>query len=353
MLALDLQRRLARQARRREVRRLKRHFARVICLLEERPTSGLDTEQIAARQRNVRELAGYALRGRFPKNRDFADRRMPYFIDAEGTRCAMAHLIESSGGGELVRDVAATRNNAFVRELVAEPGLVRWLRESGLSAEEAALIQPSYCSTYANECFCYASEPGVLEVLVQSVDGASFTGRVSAIHGTSAYALGADLSGLSSYFTPAVDDMLLVSESGYVVYRLVDADTVDTSSCATFMFGEPPATAPKDAVISNLLGQCGAGLDAQWTTPIGDCGPPSTAAVTTGAGPTSGATAAAGGTTAGGGTGGEGGAPAEDGDGDGDGCAAAPGARPLGGALFVASVLVAGALHLRTRRARR
>jgi hypothetical protein len=83
-------------------------------------------------------------RGRFPKNRDFPGQRVPYFIDADGTRCAMAHLIECAGDSGLVARVARTRNNARVRELADDPELVAWLDRNGITLREAARIQPQY-----------------------------------------------------------------------------------------------------------------------------------------------------------------------------------------------------------------
>jgi hypothetical protein len=56
----------------------------------------------------------------------------------------MAYLIEQSGRVDLVARVAATNNNARIRDLKGDPELVAWLRENGLTAGEAALIQPSY-----------------------------------------------------------------------------------------------------------------------------------------------------------------------------------------------------------------
>jgi hypothetical protein len=56
----------------------------------------------------------------------------------------MAHLIEASGGGELVARVASERNGAYVRELADEPELVSWLDRNGISLAEASAIQPSY-----------------------------------------------------------------------------------------------------------------------------------------------------------------------------------------------------------------
>jgi len=43
-----------------------------------------------------------------------------------------------------VARVAATDNTARIRDLKSDPDLVAWLRENGLTAGEAGLIQPSY-----------------------------------------------------------------------------------------------------------------------------------------------------------------------------------------------------------------
>jgi hypothetical protein len=56
----------------------------------------------------------------------------------------MAFLIAATGRGDLVDRVARTRNNAYLPELLDEPGLREWLEEHGITATEAARIQPSY-----------------------------------------------------------------------------------------------------------------------------------------------------------------------------------------------------------------
>src|SRR5687767_2611394 len=131
-LSAHVKTRLARQSRRREVRRLKEHFRIVVGELEGRDTSSLTEAQRAKRARNVDVLRAYALRGRFPKNRDFPDRMVPYFVDGDGTHCAMAHLIDRTGGSALVEHVVHTRNHAFVPELADEPALVAWLDDEGI-----------------------------------------------------------------------------------------------------------------------------------------------------------------------------------------------------------------------------
>jgi len=127
-----------------EVARIQAHILRAERWAAARDVSGLSPAARAARRRLLQELAVYRRRGVFPQNRDFPGRRMPYFIDARGVRCAMAHLIELAGGAALVQRIAQTRNNAYVRELADEPELIAWLDRNGLSVEEAARIQPSY-----------------------------------------------------------------------------------------------------------------------------------------------------------------------------------------------------------------
>jgi hypothetical protein len=56
----------------------------------------------------------------------------------------MAYLIDRSGRRDIVDKVAASRNNAYIRELADDPALVAWLDSSGLSVAEAARIQPAY-----------------------------------------------------------------------------------------------------------------------------------------------------------------------------------------------------------------
>lgn len=131
-------------ATRRETARLHAHFARVLAQLQARDVSSWS----AARQENRRQLlallADYDRTGRFPRNEGQLARRTPIFIDRHETRCAMAYLIERSGGASLVVRVAATRNLAYIPELASDAELQHWLAGSGLTLDEAALIQPEY-----------------------------------------------------------------------------------------------------------------------------------------------------------------------------------------------------------------
>jgi hypothetical protein len=131
-----------------EVARIQAHIARAERLARSHDVSGLSPSQRDARERNLARLEAYRQRGAFPHNDDFADRRVPYFVDRAGTPCAMAYLIEQSGRSDLVERVVRRSNNATVLQLAADaaigPALAAWLGEAGLSVQEAQTIQPQY-----------------------------------------------------------------------------------------------------------------------------------------------------------------------------------------------------------------
>jgi hypothetical protein len=131
----------------REVARLRLHFDSVEAELRARDVSDLTPAQRAARADQIRLVREYSARGDFPRNENFPGRLVPYFRDRHGVLCAMAFLIAASGRGDIVDRVARTRNNAYLEELVDEPGVAEWLRDHGLTVAEAARIQPAYGPT--------------------------------------------------------------------------------------------------------------------------------------------------------------------------------------------------------------
>ena len=137
-----------------EVARIQAHLAAVERELLARDVSHLSPAQRAARAEHIAELRAYRERGVFPHNHDFDGERVPYFVDEHGTRCAMAHLIEQSGHGDLVARVAATANNARIPELAGDSALVAWLDANGLTLAEAARVQPSYDGTRCETVIC-------------------------------------------------------------------------------------------------------------------------------------------------------------------------------------------------------
>jgi hypothetical protein len=127
-----------------EAARLGGHFAAVDVELRTRDVANLTQEQRSRRAQLMEWLRDYRDRGEFPLNDGFADMAVPIFRDDGGTLCAMAYLIDRSGRSDIVERVAASRNTAYIRELVDDPELVSWLDEWGLSAQEAGRIQPWY-----------------------------------------------------------------------------------------------------------------------------------------------------------------------------------------------------------------
>ncbi len=110
----------------RERRRVQRHLRRAERSARRAPVAALDPMRRLVRALLLDELAAYRARGLFPRNLD-APGRTPVFVDALGTRCAVAHLLDASGESALVDAIAARRNLATVDELADEARLAAWL----------------------------------------------------------------------------------------------------------------------------------------------------------------------------------------------------------------------------------
>ncbi len=145
---------------------LRRHFALVLATLAANSERGLDIaldrlersrgeswtgaqrdawrDALALRRlENIRRLTLYQLRGRFPQNEHVADRAVPIFVDNHDTACAVGHLMRESGWTDAVAAIQRAGNFVYVTDVHNGP-LVDWVLVSGLTQEEAALIQPSY-----------------------------------------------------------------------------------------------------------------------------------------------------------------------------------------------------------------
>ncbi len=221
----------------RELRRVREHIARAEgrALAAPSPISPL---RRVVRALLLDEVARYRRRGVFPRNPGPHALR-PVFVDAVGTRCAMAHLLEFGGEDALVARIARERNFAYVNELADEPRLRAWLTAAGLTLAEAAAIQPGYTLTDLVSCVCGRRmsnfhgqlfhdppSPAVLDVRVVEVigrsrdlwfneffDAAGVRGEVTSVHGASArYAVGQVVGVVTNPMepSPAVGDRVLV-----------------------------------------------------------------------------------------------------------------------------------------------
>lgn len=128
-----------------ERRRVRAHLAGALRAVRAAPTAALTPDRRDRRRAALGALARYIAAGRFPRNR-VAPTPTPVFVDADGARCAMAALIESTGGAALVRRIAREHNLAYVEQLRGDPELGAWLDRHGLSLAEAARIQPAYAA---------------------------------------------------------------------------------------------------------------------------------------------------------------------------------------------------------------
>jgi len=70
---------------------------------------------------------------------------LPSFVDPHtGTRCAVAHLVETTAGTALVEALDRDHHHAYIATFAEDPRFVAWAESSGLTLEELAWIQPSY-----------------------------------------------------------------------------------------------------------------------------------------------------------------------------------------------------------------
>jgi hypothetical protein len=95
------------------------------------------------RHRNLRVLEEYRLRGKFPQDDGAHAPLTPIFVDASNTACAVGFLMRRAEACASVDSIKATNNYVLVSDVSSGP-LLDWILTSGLTQEEAALIQPTY-----------------------------------------------------------------------------------------------------------------------------------------------------------------------------------------------------------------
>lgn len=127
----------------RERRRLQRRFARIEKVLRARDCSHLRPALQQKRSQTLDNLNRYARRGIFPRNFEYPNQPRPVFIDPGGRTCAVAQLMVDSGAQQHAVLISNQANFAYIREMNF-PELDSWVKDSGLTVDEAAWIQPTY-----------------------------------------------------------------------------------------------------------------------------------------------------------------------------------------------------------------
>lgn len=248
-----------------EVTRVADHIRRAEVMAAQRDVSQLSRVQRLVRRLLLQALAAYRAGGRFPKNRDFRA-KTPYFVDADGTRCAMAHLLELGGEGELVAKIARERNNAYVRELADEPRLLAWLEAAGLGVEEAAAIQPEYCELVTN-CVCggdfsFIEYPVPARGVVEGVVLASGKLRVDRTYGDAlGITVGSELP-MTRAFAPGATVVAPIDAANEPVVGIV-LDAQGEYSCHSQGVASAPALDAESFAAAVLAADCAGELRAQ------------------------------------------------------------------------------------------
>jgi HEAT repeat protein len=120
---------------------LAERYARVSRELAEAKPEGLNPVQAAHRQLVIELLGNYGASQAFPEWPAGMGVRWPIFRDDHGRLCALAHLLDRTGGAALVEQVAQGNNGGWLVELKNEPALLAWMKGHGLELSELARIQ--------------------------------------------------------------------------------------------------------------------------------------------------------------------------------------------------------------------
>ncbi|MDO7847734.1 hypothetical protein Q5H92_15295 [Hymenobacter sp. M29] len=123
--------------------RVQAHLAYAEEELRQHSTAGLSPALVQRRGQLLDLLHRYWVAGVFPRNYDHPEGRRPCFIDRDGRLCAVGYLVAETAG----RSAAERINRAHQYDLIADmrtPVLADWVKTSGLTTAECALIQPTY-----------------------------------------------------------------------------------------------------------------------------------------------------------------------------------------------------------------
>jgi len=122
--------------------RISTHLAYVEKLLRQKDVSNLSPELQNRRKHLLDLLNNYWTNGIFPRNYDHGNRR-PCFIDKDGRICAVGYLVEQTAGRQVAEDINLRYKYEYVSAM-NDKSVDSWIKNSGLTKEECAIIQPQY-----------------------------------------------------------------------------------------------------------------------------------------------------------------------------------------------------------------
>lgn len=123
--------------------RIKTHLEYVENLLRQQDISGLSPELQQKRNHLLDLLHNYWTAGIFPRNYDYKDQRQPCFLDKDGRICAVGYLVEQTTSRQVAEEINS--NHKYDKLLAMNDNSVdNWIKSSGLSKQECAMIQPTY-----------------------------------------------------------------------------------------------------------------------------------------------------------------------------------------------------------------
>lgn len=128
-----------------EKERIRIHLSYVEQLLLKKDVSHLTPELQKKRKEAIQLLNTYWRNGEFPSNYDYPGQRKPCFRDKNDQICAVGYLVQQTGHEDLVASIESTENYATIYEMT-NPELIKWVKQSGLTLRECAMIQPTYGS---------------------------------------------------------------------------------------------------------------------------------------------------------------------------------------------------------------
>ncbi len=122
--------------------RIRTHLLYVLNELSSRPVENLSPQMQWRRKYMLNLLGKYIVREEFPRNYDKQE-RIPCFIDKNGRICAVGYLVEQTAGRHVAEYINANYQYEKLKDM-HDPLVDLWIKNSGLTEDECAMIQPAY-----------------------------------------------------------------------------------------------------------------------------------------------------------------------------------------------------------------